>query len=107
MRHFIRQNTWAPLGFHNGWGCGYVVLPKNHPFAGMPPLEIPVDVHRGITFSKPAAGCLRNKFPITENEVKEECWVIGFDTDMEMGESWPPEEVEKETIRLMLQCAFV
>lgn len=72
-----------------GWGNGYVILPKNHPFHGVDYniLNDYVDAHGGLTYSD------FNK----ENE-----WMVGFDTAhyMDTLQRWPESAVLEETERL-------
>lgn len=87
--HFRKLNFYE---FNNsGWGCGYVLLPFDHPFYGIDYDHIDINVHGGLTF-----GC---KFAV-ENFLewikdREICgdvtldnfeklnnyWIIGFDTN--------------------------
>ena len=57
------ENTWLSYTDH-GWGNGYVVLPKGHPWITDEPYRLDVDIHGGITFGE---------------EIEGEYW-IGFDT---------------------------
>lgn len=77
--------------FDFGWGCGYVLLPFDHPFYGLYYDDINIRVHGGLTFGQ--------KFDIeyflkwvenreldgdvtTENFEKfKNYWIIGFDTN--------------------------
>ena len=58
---------------HNGMGyrCGYIRVPKGHPWFGTDDLQYSnIDVHGGITFGEPDKPC---------NEDDEPGWWLGFD----------------------------
>lgn len=58
---------------HNTMGsrCGYVRLPKGHPWFGMPTFNMPVECHGGCTFSEPDTPCTKTG--------EDDGWWIGFD----------------------------
>jgi len=100
MKTFVKENTWLP-GMSHGWGNGYVVIPKGHPYHGKHYDEIPVEVHGGLTFAEPAKELDWKEL----GEKDKEGWVVGFDT-AHYGDSlssWPKVEVAKETRRLAKQ----
>ena len=83
------ENSWMSSMFQRGWGNGYVILPKEHPFHGVEYdiLNEYVDVHGGLTYS---------------NTDKNGDWKVGFDT-AHLGdtlENWPEEAVIKHTEEL-------
>jgi hypothetical protein len=39
-----------------GYWCGYVGVPPGHPAHGMDYMDIPVDVHGGVTYAEPCGG---------------------------------------------------
>jgi hypothetical protein len=83
------ENSWMGSMFQRGWGNGYVILPKEHPFHGVEYdiLNEYVNVHGGLTYS---------------NVDKNGNWKVGFDT-AHLGdtlENWPEEAVIKHTEEL-------
>ena len=101
MKTFIRKNDWLPYCPH-GWGNGYVIIPKGHPYHGKHYDDIPVDVHGGLTFAEPA-NALSDWADITEED--KEGWVVGFDT-AHYGDSlsnWNKIAVANETKELAKQ----
>lgn len=102
MKTFLRENTW--LNFTTtGWGNGYVIIPKGHPFHGKSydDINLDIEVHGGLTFAEPA------------KEIDWECidkkdkdgWVVGFDTAHydDNPDRWTKEAVQSETDRLVEQ----
>ena len=85
----VIENTWMGSYFPKGWGNGYVILPKKHPFHGIDYdiINLYVDVNGGLTYSD------------TDENGN---WKIGFDTahSWDTPEMWPEEAVIKETYRL-------
>lgn len=83
------ENSWMGSMFQKGWGNGYVILPKEHPFHGVnyDILNMYVDAHGGLTYSK------------TD---KNGDWKVGFDTAHfgDTIENWPEEAVIKHTEEL-------
>ena len=60
----IRRTAVNDNGYiFGGHLCGYVELPKNHPWEGHHAMDIDVEVHGGLSFS----------------EGTEDLWLIGFD----------------------------
>lgn len=84
------ENTWlrrtTQMDF--GWGNGYVLLPKGHPYYQVHYNKIPIYVHGGLTYS----------------EQHGEFWKIGFDTAhwSDTLARWPKTRVAKETEKLRL-----
>lgn len=87
----IVENTWFPAGYgiDHGWGNGYVHIPEGHPWFGKECEHIDVDIHGGLTFS----------------EMKDDMWVIGFDTChyMDTVSLWPKWRVQQEADNLLQQ----
>lgn len=89
-----------------GWGNGYVILPKEHPFYGQHYMEInrlcpEIQVHGGLTFSGP----VRHLRLETKQYLPKDSWAVGFDT-MHLGdtiEKWPKHKVMEEAIKLRKQ----
>ena len=103
MRTVIRKNTWTP-GLDTGWGNGYVLVPKGHPFYGVYYDEIDVDVHGGLTFSELVDAEIVKRWPgLTDDDIG--FWIIGFDTAhaRDTLSRWPKEAVQAETDRLLEQ----
>lgn len=99
-----------------GWGNGYVLIPKKHPWYGIKYDNIPVHIHGGLTFgdffdihyvkewlsNKDVAGDINlNNYKDFENY-----WMIGFDTahlnDNKINCS--KDYVINETKKLLEQC---
>lgn len=96
MKPYIKliETTWLPETFKKGWGNGYVILPKDHPFYGVHYDEINsfVEVHGGLTYSD-------------YEENGHNGWCVGFDTN-HLGDTikeWPYEAVKDQTIKLLNQ----
>jgi hypothetical protein len=83
------ENTWMNGVFQKGWGNGYVILPKEHPFYGVEYdiLNNYVSAHGGLTYSD------------TDEDGN---WKVGFDTAhaWDTPENWPKEAVIKHTEEL-------
>lgn len=96
MKPYINlvPNTWLPESFKKGWGNGYVILPKDHPFHGCDYdfLNSFVTVHGGLTYSQ-------------SEDNGHDGWSVGFDTAhyADTIERWPYEAVKKEAIDLLEQ----
>lgn len=75
IRFFIREKD---AGYTNigGWGFGYVVIPKDHPYWGLPYNKIDVEVYGGLTFGAPADEIMWPELPPNCSG----CYVYGFDT---------------------------
>lgn len=58
---------------HNGIGyrCGYVRVPKGHPWHGRDYDDLPANVHGGLTFAEPDVEC--------DKPGEDDAWWIGFD----------------------------
>ena len=84
------SHRWGPT--ERGWGNGYVRIVEGHPFYGMNYMDIPVNVHGGLTFGDNIMD--NNRFP-------DGYWV-GFDTAHygDNSEIWTIEAVSDETIHL-------
>ena len=89
MKHFIKESQLRinlaktefceRLKYDFGWGNGYVILEKNHPYFGKEYDEIPVDVHGGLTYGRE----ITEKMIELWDELSEEDlgkWIVGFDT---------------------------
>lgn len=88
-----------------GWGNGYVVLEKTHPWYGYDDSAIPVDVHGGITYAKIInEDVIKNFSPeLDDNDLGK--FIIGFDTaHYNSGKYWTEERVREETEDLLRQC---
>jgi hypothetical protein len=95
MKPYIKliPSDWIGIT-DKGWGNGYVVIPKEHPFHGVDYdfMSGYVDVHCGLTYGR-------------HEDNGHDGWCFGFDT-MHLGdtpEKWPYEAVREETFRLMQQ----
>ena len=96
MQAYIKlvKTTWLGQSFDKGWGNGYVILPKEHPFHGYDYDFITqfVNVHSGLTYA-------------SSEDNGHGGWCIGFDTMhlWDTSEKWPYEAVKEETLRLLDQ----
>jgi len=92
---YIKEDKIAYSNIINdkGWGCGYVLLPHDHPYHGKFYDNIPVEVHGGLTYS----------------EKEGEYWMVGFDTAHYMDNKFncSKEMVLNETIKLRDQLERV
>ena len=55
-----------------GWGCGYIALPKTHPWFNKSYDDIKVDIHVGLTY----AALSDSQY----SDIGLNLWVVGFDT---------------------------
>lgn len=98
LKWFVRQQLYLHEAWYDrGWGCGYVILPIEHPCYNMDYNTIhqhfDIDVHGGLTYA--------------EETIADgvSYWVVGFDT-AHCGDdltTWSKDAVEAETIRLKEQ----
>jgi hypothetical protein len=99
MKPYIKLISSDWIGITDkGWGNGYVVLPKDHPFHGFDYdfLSSFVDVHYGLTYAR-------------HEDDGHDGWCVGFDT-LHLGdtpEKWPREAVKEETMRLLEQFVYL
>ena len=80
LKYFVRKITWVGGFFNHGFGCGYVVLPKEHPCFKMDYEGINVDVHGGLTFSTESNNLIGKESWEQLTDEDKDCWVVGFDT---------------------------
>lgn len=90
MKPYIKliKNTWIKDA---GWGNGYVVIPKDHPFWGAPYECLPIGyIHGGLTYSEP-------------EDNGHEGWCVGFDTCHygDTKENWTRDRVLQEANKLL------
>lgn len=88
-----------------GWGNGYVVIPKWHPYYGIDYNKIPVEVHGGLTFSEYGKNMRQHYKCEIPEWVKDDDYIVWFDTAHYMDNSmnWPKSKVEQETVELARQ----
>lgn len=106
----LENNTIPASNQHSpellgGWGNGYVLLEKWHPYYGINYYKIPVDVHGGLTFGMIVSKQLLKTYAeLTEDDIGK--YMIGFDTahHNSMPMFGTKKAVEEETIRLLKQC---
>lgn len=113
MKTFIRENTGFKRDlnlsdFDIGWGNGYVLIPKYHPFYNVSYDYINqyIDIHVGLTFSGLVDFDLIKDWELDQED--EGKWCVGFDT-AHYGDNilkWPKERVEEETEKLKQQLLF-
>lgn len=106
------ENTWLTpdhlaCGLSHGWGNGYVIIPKNHPFYGVNYNIINhfVNVHGGLTYSEYCKEDSLLIFNLNREDVGK--WVIGFDTAHagDNPEIWHKGAVQAEVDNLLTQVA--
>lgn len=102
------ENTWTPKGrklFSTGWGNGYVLIPKDHPFHGVDYDTINkfVNVHGGLTYSDSCTSSVIQSFGLEDEDQGK--WMIGFDTahSGDNEERWHKAAVQAETDCLLAQ----
>lgn len=82
-QHFLRTVDISFLNRANigGYGCGYVIIPKDHPFVlyyqEWDQSDFILDVHGGITYFSKVENC--SFIPSTIDSSKED-YIVGFDT---------------------------
>jgi hypothetical protein len=86
----VIKNIKLGFGLTTGWGNGYVLLPKSHPFYNMDYDDIPVRVHGGLTFGELfnpeyIISWINNRdyycdISIEELQELKDYYIIGFDT---------------------------
>lgn len=103
-------------GYVFGWGNGYILLPKEHPWYGKDYDNIPVNIHGGLTFGEkfnyeyfPKWIEDRNFYgDINLDNYKEfnDYWIIGFDTahSGDNSSNCSKSFVISETDNLLNQC---
>ena len=84
------SHRWGPT--ERGWGNGYVRISAGHPFHDMNYMDIPVNVHGGLTFGD----------HIMDNNTWSDGYWVGFDTAHygDNSDIWTIDEVSDETINL-------
>lgn len=102
------KNTWLDhptLSLPHGWGNGYVIIPKEHPFHGIhyDILNEFVNAHGGLTFSELCDDENKNTFGLEDSDIGK--WIIGFDTAHhgDSLERWHEGAVVAETDFLLAQ----
>jgi len=102
IRDLIQDDS--PI-FRNGWGNGYVIIPKGH-FLYRQEYDVIdsfINVHGGLTFSDHSKELNRDIWGEIPKDTNG--WVVGFDTghynDNET--NWPKSEVINETYALAKQ----
>lgn len=112
MKTHIVKNTWIEeykkefkdTLLDSGWGNGYVILDRIHPWAGVDYWDIPVEVHGGLTFGRYLTKEDIYFFSIDPEDVGK--YMIGFDT-AHYGDNitkWSKDAVQEEADRLLRQC---
>lgn len=116
LKKSMRISGFSKRYFEYGWGNGYVLLPKNHPFYNIDYDNINVYVHGGLTYSNLFKSKEFSKWvenlefdgDVTYENFNffNDYWMIGFDTS-HLGDteySCPKSYVMNETISLLNQC---
>lgn len=112
MKTFIKPFRWVSdpkpfkdFSLNTGWGCGYVVIPRNSPLYGVNYFELDnhVDVHGGLTFGQQVEYLKDRNWSFPEEITQG--WVVGFDSGHHQDtiQTWPKERVEMETQNLREQ----
>lgn len=74
FRSYIVENN-RNIRVVQGWGRGYVVIPKGNVLHGLGTIDLDLDVHGGVTWAESAR--ITSSVP---EWVKDTDWIIGFDT---------------------------
>ena len=61
---------WTVTNNGSGYRCGYVRVPKGHPWHGKGYDDVEVSVHGGLTFAEPDEHCGKGE---------DDAWWLGFD----------------------------
>jgi hypothetical protein len=116
---FIIENRYGKIPGHlweYGWGNGYVLLPKFHPFYGIHYDDINVNIHGGLTYSTKFKSDNFSEWiknyeiggDVNEDNFKDfdDYWIIGFDTGHSGDNSynWSKSNVLNEANDLLDQC---
>ena len=89
----------------HGWGNGYAVIHKYHPFFGKSYDAISAEAPGGLTFCCLGKDC---EWPELDEKYKnEDHWIFGFDTCHwgDTLEKWPVEEVINAAMKLSADLA--
>ena len=101
LKGFIRASNMTQTSYFTfGWGCGYILLPEDHPFYKVDYDEIPITVHGGLTFGCIVSDRMQKNWKLKKEDIGKYC--IGFDA-LHHGdnlENWSREKVLIETYRL-------
>lgn len=62
---------WATTHNQSGYRCGYIRVPKGHPWHGKEYDDVPASAHGGLTFSEPDMPC--------DKGGPEDAYWLGFD----------------------------
>lgn len=83
-----------------GWGNGYVIVSKNHPWYGLHYDKIDAEIHGGLTF----AGVNISGQP--QESKTTDAWIVGFDTGHSTDNinNCPKEYVELQAKWLLIQA---
>jgi hypothetical protein len=104
------------FSFEFGWGNGYVLLPKFHPFYGVDYDDIDVNIHGGLTFGQKFDGGyflewvegveIDGDITLDNFNDFDGYWIIGFDTSHYGDNSYicSKSYVLNETNDLLDQC---
>lgn len=98
------------LIFNRGWGCGYVILPENHPLHGKKAdIERQIYVHGGVSYSELIDDKMIEGWEQLTIYDKRK-WIVGFDTEHlgnEDEKTWTKEKVKEETKFMMQQFIII
>lgn len=108
MRWLVNESDWMSYEIERGWGNGYVIMQKSHPWFLIPYSDICYNmyfnVHGGLTYGEVIdEKVLKYWSGLTKEDIG--CYMIGFDT-AHYGDTihkWPKEAVIKETKELFRQ----
>ena len=83
MIHFKIKHRVIP-NFDQGWGNGYVLIPKEHEYYEIPYDEIDIDVHGGLTYSDYITKDFLDRSDLPKSEIDkidlDHWWCIVFDS---------------------------
>lgn len=108
MKYFVKKSHFretfkkTQLKIDCGWGNGYVIIPKNHPWWNKPyeDLNNEIYVHFGLTYGQIVTPSIIMSFNTKElNDSHIGMYLIGFDTGhyTDTLKLWPKKRVIEET----------
>lgn len=116
IESFLSNIPGFSFAFESGYGNGYVLIPKDHPYYGVDYNNIDVDIHGGLTYGSYFKSedflkwCkdreISGDITLVNYKNFEDFWMIGFDT-CHYGDNrtnWTKEDVIQETDKLLEKC---
>lgn len=106
MDLFILEGEKIQRNLNLGWGNGYVILDKNHPWYRIGYKEIPVEVHGGLAYGAVIDKGMIHAWKEDLSEEDEGKYLIGFNTAHygDNQDNCNREYVEEQAVELFYQC---